>query len=272
MRFLSVMAVALALTAPARADDPPKIDLKKGIVFTGRAEATMVEIRPRVTGYLDRVLVKEGEAVRKGDLLAELDSRPYLAKVDVAKGELAVAAAQLKLATANLARARDALKKGAGTREEVAAAEGAHEEADGRLLVARAVIAVTELNLGYTKLYAPIDGRVGRFATTEGNLLKADETAIVSVVADKTVAAAFDVDERTLLAIRRAELDNAGKPTVEVGLIDEDGFPHKATLELTNHQVDPATGSVRFRATFANPKGLIVDGLFLRVRLTVQPK
>jgi RND family efflux transporter MFP subunit len=271
MRLAAPFLFVVALTAPAPAADPPKVDFKKGVEFTGRAEATVVEIRPRVTGYIDRVLVKEGEAVRKGDVLAEVDDRPYKLKLDEAKAELAVAQAQAKLAAADLARTKEMVAKGIVSKEELTKVEAAWDVAKARVDAAKAVVALAELNLAWTKLTAPIAGRVGRFTTTPGNLVVADGPSIVSVVAADPIAVSFDVDERLLLALLRAREDNAGKPVVEVGLADEDGYPHKAALEATPVKVDPATGTARFRATLANPKGLIAHGSFVRVRLTVPP-
>ena len=133
-----------------------------------------------------------------------------------------------------------------------------------------AAVELAEVTLSFTKLVAPIDGRLGAFVTPVGNVVKADETTIVHVVASDPVTVTFDVDDRPAVAIRRA-LNDGGKPTVEVGLNDEDGYPHKAALNPRVDLVDAKTDTVRFRATLANPKGLFVHGRFVRVRLTVQP-
>ena len=271
MRLTAPLLLVATLAAPARADDPPKIDLKKGITFAGRAEADVVQVRPRVAGYLSRVLVKDGDAVKKGDLLAEIDDRPYLAKVKGAKAELAVAQAKAKLAAANLARVNQAFTNGAATKEDVTKAELEQDVAKAETMVAEAVLATTEIELAYTKLRAAIDGRVGRVLLTEGNLVLRDGEAVTTVVSDNPIAVTFEVDEKTLLALIDA-LATGGKPAAEVGRGNEDGYPHKAAIEAKSFAVDPKTGTARFRATLANPKGLIVDGLYLRVRLTVQPK
>jgi RND family efflux transporter MFP subunit len=270
MRVTVPFLFALVLAAPGRADDPPKVDLKKGIEFTGRAEANVVGVRPRATGYIERVLVKEGDAVKKGDVLVELDARPYRAKLEVARARIDVAKAVLKRVSLNLDQVKDAFAKGLVGKGDVTKAESEREEAEARVVVAKAVAELAGLELAFTKLTAPIDGRVGRFTTTEGNLVVTDGPAVVSVIASDPIAVAFDVDERTLLALARA-LGSGGKPVVEVGLGDEEGYPHKAVLEQTTPTVDPATGTARFRATLANPKGLIIHGMFLRARLTVQP-
>jgi RND family efflux transporter MFP subunit len=270
MRSLAPLLFVFALVAPAGADDPPKIDLKRGVEYRGLAEAHVVQIRSRVTGYIERVLVKEGEAVKKGDVLVELDDRPYRLKLDAAKAQFGVARAVLKRATADLDRATEAFKKGALGRDDMARAEGDRAEAEARIDVAKAAVAMAELDLAYTKLVAPIDGKVGRFTTTTGNLLVADRAAVVSVIAADPIVVAFDVDERTFLALRRV-LGDSNKPTVEVGLADEEGYPRKAVLESAAPVIDPAKATARFRATLANPKDLIVSGQSLRVRLSVQP-
>src|SRR5271155_4419948 len=112
MRSAALLLFVVVLVAPTRADDPPKVDLKKGVAYTGRAEARVVEIRPRVTGFLDRVLVKEGTTVKKGDVLAEVDDRPYKIKLDAAKAQLAEKKARLHLATAILEQTKESFDKG----------------------------------------------------------------------------------------------------------------------------------------------------------------
>jgi len=271
MRFVLPLLFVSALSASARAEDPPKVDLKKGVMFVGRTEANVVEVCPRMTGYLTRVLVKEGEAVKKGDLLAEIDDRPYQAELKVAKAKLAVAQARAKLAAANLARIKQVFDKGAAAKEDVVKAELELDEAKAEAEAATAVGQLAELNLAYTKLPAPIAGRVMRIHSDVGNLLVADKTAITTVIADNPISVVFDVDENTALAINCA-LKDGGKLVVEVGLNDEQGYPHKAEANAKALVVDPKTGTVQFRATLENPKGLIIHGQFARVKLTVQPK
>jgi len=270
MRFGTLILLASVLAAYAPAADEPKVDLKKGIAFTGRAEANVVEIHPRVTGFLDRALVKEGNAVQKGDLLAEIDDRPYKLQFNGAKARLAAAQAKMKAVGVDFDRVKGLFARGAASKDDFLKTEAERDEAEARVEVGRAEVAMTELNLAFTKLTAPISGRVDRFTTSPGNLLIADGPALVSIVASDPIAVVFNVDERSLLAIRRATIDDAGKPLVEVGLSDEDGYPHKATLDAMGATVDPKTGTVRFRATLANPKDLIAHGMFVRVRLTMQ--
>ena len=269
MRLTAPLLIVVVLIAPTRADDPPKVDLKKGVAYTGRAEAKVVEIRPRVSGSLARVLAKDGAAVRKGEVLAEVDDRLYKNDSQLADARLKLAQARAKRATDDLARVKDSFEKGVASRYEFDFVQHARDAGDADVLVAKAEVERADVLLSFTKLTAPFDGRVGHFRIEPGNLVKADETGLVLIVATDPIAVAFDVDERTLLAVRRAMLDG-GKPVVEVGLSDEDGYPRKAALEALPVTIDLATGTARFRATLANPKELILSGMFLRVRLTVQ--
>ena len=275
MRFVVLILVASVVAAPTCAEDPPKvepkIDLKKGVALVGHAEATVVQVRPWLNGLLTRIHVKAGEAVRKGDVLAELDDRVCKLDLTAAKAKLAVAQADAKLAAADFARIREAFTKGVVGKDELTKAEAANDKTAALVEVAKAVVQLAEVRLTWTKLIAPIDGKVGRFTVTEGDIVVADKTIVTAVIVDNPIAVVFDVDERTTLAIRRAVLDG-GKVSVEVGLGDEEGYPHKGDVDVKGLVVDPKTSTVRFRASLDNPKGLILHGQFARVKLTVQPK
>jgi RND family efflux transporter MFP subunit len=265
------LAAVFAATAAHGQDkkDEPKPDPAKPLEFTGRLEAAVVEIRPRVTGYLSAVAVKDGATVKKGDLLAEIDPRPYKAEFDAARARVALAEAQAKLAEANYARIKAVAAKGVVTVEEVDRAAGEVKVAEAGLAAARAEAARAELNLSWTRLTAPIDGRLGRFHQTAGNLLVADNTLVVTVVQMDPLSVAFDLDERSFLKLRDGLA--AGKPTVQFGVANEEGYPHTAAVTFIDSQVDPKTGTVLVRATVPNPKESLYPGLFARVRLTVQP-
>jgi multidrug efflux system membrane fusion protein len=271
MKFASLLLFVGVFSAPALAAEPPKFDLKKGIPFAGRAEATVIQVRPRVTGLLTSIHVKDGEVVRKGDLLATLDDRVYKVKLTAAKAELTVAQVQAKVAAADFARIKEAVTKGIVNKSDFEKAEANLEEATARVEVAKAAVDLNQINLLYTKLTAPIDGRLTRFGATVGDLVTADKTFLVAVIADNPISAVFDVGENTALAINRAVKDGA-KLNVEVGLSDEEGYPHKGVCEAKTLVVDPKTGTVQFRATLENPKGLILHGQYVRVKLSVQPK
>lgn len=276
MKFTSLLLLIAVLAAPIRAEEPPKAepkvaDLKKGALFTGRTEATLVQIRPRVTSYVTKILVREGELVRKGDVLVEVDDRAFKAKLTVAQAELTIAQAQEKTAATEYVRTKEAFAKGVAGKGDVEKAEASLTEAKARTEASKAAMLVTEINLAYTKMVAPIDGRVTRFSVTEGDLVTADKTRITEVIADNPISVVFDVDENTALAINRA-LKDGGKLAVEVGAGNEEGYPHKGEANAKALVVDPKKGTVQFRATLENPKGLLLHGQYVRVKLTVQPK
>jgi multidrug efflux pump subunit AcrA (membrane-fusion protein) len=212
-------------------------------VFTGRTEASAtVQLRARVTGYLTRVHFKNGAEVKRGDVLFEIDSRPYKAELDKAEAALTLAEARLKKADA-----------------------AGREEARARVRVARAARELARLNLAFTRVTAPLSGRMGR-PLDAGNVAKADETTLATLTSSKPIYAYFDIDERTALRLRREGL--SGKLEAAVGLADEKGFPRQAVVDFLNGRVDPKTGTLRLRAALPNADGLLLPGLFVRVRLT----
>ncbi len=272
MRFAALLlatgfAIASAeIRAVDQPKEPPKPAPGNAFDFIGRIEAATVEIRPRVTGYLEKILVKEGAMVKQGDLLAEIDPRPYKTELDLAQAKLAAAMAGSKVTAANLARLKEAITRGIVPKEELTQAEAEHERSEAMKDAAKAEVKLAELNLSWTKLIAPMDGKVGRFRLTAGNLITSDGPSVVVVVATDPLLVAFDVDERTILKLRRDGL-NVEKLTATAGLADEDGFPHKVVVDFIEPQFNPATGTVRVRGVLANPKGLISPGMFVRVRL-----
>jgi RND family efflux transporter MFP subunit len=274
MRAVSLLLIAglSLLTTGTRADDPPKAAPPKVWEYGAHVEAVATaEVRARVTGYLTRIAVKEGAAVKKGELLAEIDPRYYAADVEVAKARLKLAEAKLQAARTNLTQTKTAFSKDAASADDLRIAEADAAATEAGVAVARAELERAELMLSWTRVTAPFDGRVGRFAVTEGNLVRADATRVVTVVATDPLFVAFDMDERTLLRLRRDGLAEPGKLAVAVGLADEEGYPHEAKLDLIDPQVDPAKATVRFRAVLPNPKGMLSPGMFVRVRLTPAP-
>ena len=264
---LVLVSVVTLAAAQQKTVAPPGTTPAKGFDFNGRIEATTVEIRPRVTGCLMKILVKEGAMVKQGDLLAEIDPQQYKADLDVARAKLTVAEATSKVAISQLARLKELNSKGVIGQDDLIQAAGEKERSEALIHVANAEVVLAELNLSWTKLNSPMDGRVGQFAQTAGNLVTADGPAIVSIVAVDHVFVSFDVDERTMLKLRRDGLAEIGKLTALVGLSDEDGYPHKATVDFIDPQFNPKTGTVRVRGVLPNPKGLFSPGMFARVRL-----
>jgi RND family efflux transporter MFP subunit len=278
MRFLTILAAFLVFVFfsrgsadPPKTADPTKIGIGSQLDFTGRAEAATVQIRPRVNGFLQKILVKEGSVVKQGDALAEIDSRQYKADLELAKARLLVADAGSKVTAQTLERLKIVFARGVINREELTQAEAEQERAEALIKSAKAEVDLAELNLTWTKLTAPMDGRVGRFTLTPGNLVTLDGPAIVSIVATDPLFVAFDVDEKTILKLRRDGME-VGKLSAVAGLADEDGFPHQTVVDFIDPQFNPNTGTVRVRGVIANPKGLISPGMSVRVRLTLVAK
>lgn len=234
--------------------------------FSGRLEAIdRVEIRPRVSGYITAVNFKPGAEVKKGDVLFVIDTRPYQAEADRAEAAAKSARAKADLAKIELARAERLLGDKAIAQREYDASASSQKELDATARAAEAQAAAARLNLSYTRVVAPIDGRVSKAEITLGNLVDAS-AVLTSVVSLDRIYASFDGDEETYLRV--AKEAHAGKPVpVRVGLVNEDGFPHEGKLEFVDNQLDAQTGSVRMRATFENKDRSMAPGLFARVQI-----
>lgn len=245
--------------------------------FTGRTEAIFaVEVRSRVTGYLDKVHFKDGDDVKEGDPLLEIDARPYQAELNRTEAALAQSEAHLKRLEADYKRASLLINRGNISREEFDLIIGNRAEAEAAVGIARAQYDLAKLNVGYTKINSTQTGRLSRRLVDPGNLVQADTTPLTTIVALDPLYVYFDVDERTLLRIRR--LIREGKVRsrqqadipVMVALSDENDFPHKGVIDFSENRVDPGTGTLRVRAKIDNPKPyLLSPGLFVRVRLPV---
>lgn len=240
--------------------------------FTGRVEAVKtVEVRPHVTGYLDRVLFKEGVEVESGQLLAEIDPKPFEAELARAQASLVLGQAHLDRLSADFARAQRLRPGGIISQEDYDKIAGDRKEAEATVGVAQAALKLAQVNLAYTKIVAPIRGRIGRRFYEVGNLVKADDMVLTTIVSLDPIYATFDVDERTVLRrlIREGKIatDKAEGIEVQMGLGDDDAFPYTGKINFVDNQVDPGTGTLRLRATFDNPKHLLTPGLFARVRM-----
>jgi len=234
--------------------------------FSGRLEAVeVVEIRPRVSGYITSVNFKPGAEVKKGDVLFVIDPRPYQAEADRAGAAASAARAKADLARLELQRAERLLADKAIAQREFDERASVQKELDAGARAAQAQSEAARLNLSYTRITAPIDGRVSKAEITLGNLV--DGSAVLtSVVSTDRIYASFDGDEETYLRVgSRAQRGNPA--TVKVGLSSEEGFPHEGKLEFVDNRLDANTGSVRMRATLANPDRLLVPGLFARVQV-----
>jgi multidrug efflux system membrane fusion protein len=248
--------------------------------FTGRAEAVRtVDIRARVTGYLNRVLFKEGGEVRENDVLFEIDPRTYQAEADRAAATVNQADARQKRSEADFQRAQSMARNNSISAEEYDRIIADRAEAAAGVGVARASLEVARLNLGFTQVRSPVSGRVSRANVDPGNLVKADDTLLTTIVTTDPMYAYFDVDERTLLRLRRMVREGKIRSSretsvpVEMALTDEDGFRNAGTIDFVDNRLTADTGTLRVRGVFPNPNGLLSPGLFVRVRMPVgQPR
>lgn len=234
--------------------------------FSGRLEAVeRVDIRPRVNGFITRINFKPGSLVKKGDVLFEIDPRPYEAEASRAEAAAGSARARADLAKLELARAERLLADKAIAQREFDEKAASVKELAANMRAAEASLAAARLNLAYTRMQSPINGRVSKAEVTTGNLVDGS-VILTSVVSNNPIYATFDGDEATFLRVGRDA--QRGEPvTVKVGLANETGFPHEGKLEFVDNRLDAETGSVRMRATFDNDDNVLAPGLFARVQL-----
>ena len=280
----AISALALSLSGCQRGEasaTPPAPDVGVATVkptqvhewdqFNGRVSAIgTVEIRPRVSGYVQRVAYTEGDEVTQGDILFVIDPRPYQDALDSATAQLAHFRATAELAQLQYTRAQVLLQSSAISHEEFEAHRGEYEQGHADVLAAQAAVATAKLNMSFTEVRAPISGRAGRAVLTPGNLAKADQTLLTTLVSQDPVYVYFDCDEQSYLrysALMRQQGHAAQGSPVRVGLANETGFPHQGTVSFLDNQVDPATGTLRARAVLPNPARQFTPGLFARVEL-----
>jgi len=253
-------------------------DITEWDEFTGRFEAVdAVEIRPRVSGYLRRVVFAEGKEVRKGEVLFEIDPRPYEADLAGAEAELERARSGAALAAREVERAQRLVTVQAISREEYDARVSAAAQGGSSVRAAEAAVAMARLNLEWTRVRAPISGRVSNAMVTEGNLVQAGPpgaTLLTTVVSLDPIYVYFDSDEQTFLkygALARAGLrqsSHVAQTPVHLGLANENGgFPHRGYVDFLDNQLDSRSGTIRTRAVFSNRDRLFTPGLFARLKL-----
>ncbi len=239
--------------------------------FTGRVAAVeTVELRPRVSGYIERVAFQEGQEVRKGDLLFVIDQRPYRAALDSAQAGLERARSEARLAQTQDARAQMLIEAKAISREEFETRKAATAQGNAGVRAAEAAVAAARLDLQFTQVRSPIDGRAGRAMMPVGNLAQADATLLTTVVSLDPVHVYFESDEQSFLRYsdlaRKGERTRSSNP-VRVGLANEAGYPHEGVVDFIDNQVDARTGTIRARAVLRNPDRVFTPGLFARVQL-----
>lgn len=240
--------------------------------FNGRVEAVeSVQLRPRVSGYIDSVNYHEGDEVKKGQVLFTIDDRSYRAALEQANATLARARSQASLARSESARTEKLLGSQAVSREMWEQRRSTASQAQADVLAAESSVAMAQLNLDFTRVTAPIDGRASRAMITAGNLVTAGDSASVltTLVAQDTMFVYFDVDETTFLhyqAMARQGQQRHALP-VEIALAGEQGYPHRGKVDFLDNQLNASTGTIRMRAVLDNRQRTYTPGLFARVRL-----
>ena len=278
--------LAAACSKPAPATPAPEVTtaavIEKPVAesdeFTGHFEAVQsVEVRPRVTGFVQQVLFTEGATVQQGDPLFAIDPRPYEAEVARAEAGLEQARTRHALAQQELDRANRLVNTQAISREELDGRSSDAAEGAAAIRAAEAALRTARLNLEWTTVRAPISGRVGRAGITRGNLVQAGPPSgalLTTIVSLDPIYVYFDADEQVYLknvnafaALRNAPGAHQATRSVLIGLANETGFPHEGSLDFVDNQVDRAAGTIRVRAVVPNPSHQFAPGLFARVRL-----
>lgn len=272
-------------SSPTGAPPPPKVTMAAPVVkkvvewdeFVGRLESPkMVNLRPRVGGYVEKIHFKEGTEVKQGDLLVTIDPRPFQAVVDGARADLDRNRAHAAHARNETKRAESLIKSQAIAAEELDSRKNASDEADAAVRGTEAILQKAELNLEFTSVRAPITGRISYALVTEGNLVtggEKDSTLLTTIVALDPLYCYFEVDEQSALKYR--ELYRSGQRAsplfeavaAELGLSDQKGFPRKGKVDFVDNVLRPDTGTIRARGTFSNEDKLMAPGFFGRLRI-----
>ncbi len=251
--------------APPR---PPEVVVQRAVSdyvtdyeeFTGRTEAVKtVDVRAHVSGYLEAVNFQEGSTVQKGDVLFQIDPRPFQAELDRTQALVGQAEAHLRRLEADYRRAQDMMVKRSIGREEYDKISGDLAEARSMLESARAARNTAKLNLEFCRITSPVTGRISRRNVDPGNMVKENDTSLTLIVTQDPMYAFFDVDERTFRRIQQhleqqgGDLSHLPPMPVYMGLVDEEGFPHKGQVDFVDNRVDPNSVSVWLRGVFPNP-------------------
>jgi RND family efflux transporter MFP subunit len=246
------------------------------VEITGNAASVnAVKLLARVEGYLEQIHYEDGQFVKKGDLLFTIQQAPYKQQLDQAHAQVLTAKASLNYAKTEFARYSALVKQDAATQTEVDHWNFERQSAAAQLLSAQAQVAIDEVNLGYTQVRAPFDGIVGKHLIDPGNVVGGggQQAALAEITQLDPIYVVANLSEQTVLKIRqnlgqhRLTLADLHKVPVDVGLSDEQGFPHRGTIEYVAPALDPATGTLLVRGILPNPDRLILPGFFVRMRL-----
>jgi RND family efflux transporter MFP subunit len=284
---VATLAVVVACgRQQAQEPPPPKVTVAHPVErvltdwdeYTARLEAVdSVEVRARVSGYLESVHFREGSIVKKGDLLFQIDPRPYEAQLRRAEGDREQAESRVNLAQKNLARVSFLVKSQAMSKEEAETRAALVRQAEAGVAAAQAAVDAAKLDVEFTRITAPVSGRVSRKMVTEGNLINGgvgtQGTLLTTIVSLDPLHVYFEANERDYLKYVRLAKSGArpssrdAKNPVFVGTADEEGFPHQGYMDFVDNQIDRGTGTIQGRAIIPNPDGLLAPGLFVRLRL-----
>jgi RND family efflux transporter MFP subunit len=252
--------------------------------FTGRTDASGdVQVQPRVSGYIQKVYFKDGQDVNVGDVLFQIDPRPFEATLKSAEAQKAQWQARLNRAKADLARYQKLAPTGAASAQDVDKAAADLGEAEAGIQASEASIDRAKLDLEFARITAPVSGQTSKAYIKEGNLVQGGggkEFLLTTIMPMQPINVDFDVDERSLLLFRQraraATAPGASQPTVEevrlpvyVGLATEEGYPHQGVIDFSDNQVNASTGTIRLRGKFDNKKRIFKPGLFVRVRVPI---
>lgn len=242
--------------------------------YVGRFIAVdAVEIRARVSGYLEKIHFTDGQLVKAGDLLFTIDQRPFQASLDQARADLARAKSQADLTSADLTRAETLLQQKTIAEALYDQRVQAKRAADAALQAAEAAVKTAELNLEFTELRAPVTGRIGDRRVSPGNLVPGNTTLLATIVSTDPIRFEFSFDEASYLRYQRiateaGRADERGKKLpVELRLLDEKAFEHKGSIDFVDNVIDTSSGTIRGRAVFANANALFTPGMFGRLRV-----
>ncbi|SCZ86135.1 efflux RND transporter periplasmic adaptor subunit [Nitrosomonas mobilis] len=244
--------------------------------YTGRVSAIdTIELRARVSGYVQRFAYQEGQEVKQGDLLFLIDQRPYRMALDNAQAQLDRAREAKRLASMRDKSARLLIEAEAISQEELDMRSTTLTQSAADIDAAKAVVANAKLQLEFTEVRAPIAGKTSRARITAGNLAVADQTILTTIVSQDPMYVYFDVDESSYLRYGEQERDSGGEPagtSVRVGLANEEGYPHTGTINFFDNQVNADVGTIRVRAVLPNADRIFTPGLFVRVQFTSDRK
>jgi RND family efflux transporter MFP subunit len=238
--------------------------------FSARLEAVdTVDIRSRVAGTLERMNFREGQRVSRGDVLFTIDPRPFAADLARTQAQLASAQTLADQSKSEAVRAEKLLPLQAISAQELDQLRAAARNGEANIKAAQAAVQTAQLNLSYTRITAPISGRISRTSVSVGNLVGVGDPVLTTLVSMDRVYAYFDASEAAYLKYGRAaqSASRDAAPSVQMGLSNEEGFPHAGKLDFVDNRLNPATGSIRSRAVFDNKQGIFTPGLFARIKL-----